>query len=149
MWSLNTLSATVGVQVLTQLAALAGEPLAALTKGASGADIMAIDIDVERMAGALSALAVRLAGDGTVDTIKTLLRSLCKKTGRGFSQVDFDDEFAGNYGVLAEVVGQAIKLNYSSFFSGSAVARGLAAAHRMATMTSQTPPTSIGDSGVR
>jgi|SRR5579885_3532515 len=151
-WSLNTLAGKPGAIMLTKIAGIVGGPLAKLAEGieikGSGdkLDLFNLEVTGQMLGGAIEALTTKIADDRTIDVITGLLKGLRKRNEKGaFIEVNFDLEFAGNYGVLAEIVAKAVEINYSSFFAASPVVRFLAAAGQRMNAQRQTPPTSTGE----
>ena len=87
---------------------------------------------------AVAAMTARLAEPRTIDTIKTLLSGLTKNK----QTIDFDQEFAQEYGTLSELVWFALEVNFSSFLSGNPFIEGLAGRVKRSGLG-----TSIGGSG--
>lgn len=144
-WQINTLSATKGVEVLTWLGAILGQgaghlgsalqsmekPKAEKAEDQETADADAdestkspLDIDMswKDVGEAAGAILGRLSDPKTPAMLKTLLADLHKDK----KQVRFDEEFAANYGVLAQIVAWALTVNFQSFFTGNPVVRGIA-----------------------
>lgn len=106
-WTLSTLRATEGLEVLTKIIGITGGSFMSLGGG-----------DENAQGGALlGGLASRIAEPGTVPLIKKLLASLHKNA----SPVKFDDEFAENYGPLIDLVEWALTINYESTLKKSRV----------------------------
>jgi hypothetical protein len=72
------------------------------------------DVDVAVIARATAAVLSRLQHQETIDFLLLLLEGLRKND----REVDFNTEFAANYGTLTRVVGWALKENFGSFLEG-------------------------------
>jgi len=119
-WTFTTLPATQGLEVFTQLTAIMGAATGQLSGGFKpGLDMADQDIDPNVLGAALGAVGMKLAEPGTVAMIKALLQSLQKGTPPALQPVQFDLEFAGNYGTLLAILRDALKANFQSFFVGS------------------------------
>lgn len=137
-WELNTLPATKGITALTKLAAIVGSPLGEIGSAgvSSGGD--ALDLQGEVLGRAIAQITQRLDDPGTIELVNTLVGKV-KKNGK---DIVFDDEFAGNYSTLVQLLGWAIKVNFSDFFEGSQLLQGLAGKVRESVRS-----TSTGGSG--
>lgn len=114
-WSTNTLPATAGLKVITRISRIIGGGLAGIPSGMSLDSDALTGADVSELGPMIAALTERLADDDTVDTVRLLLSDLHKDRHR----VDFDGEFSGNYGVLIDLIGWAVRENFGSFLRDS------------------------------
>lgn len=135
-WEMNTLPATIGLRCLTQLAAIVGAPAGAAAGGAKDGGIK--DLDSGMLGEAVAKMAQQIAEPGTIDLIKDLLVNVRKND----KPVEFDDEFAANYGILSELLMWSLRENFGSFLAGNSLLGGLA----KKAMTSMSAP-STGESG--
>lgn len=119
-WEMNTLPATVGLKVLTQLIGMLGKPLGILSgiksDGDGATSVLGMEVSGDMIAKAFSAISESIDDPRTVDLVTTLLSGL-RKNGRA---VNFDVDFAGAYAVLLfELVPWALKGNFADFFDGA------------------------------
>ncbi len=123
-WELNNLDADRGVEILTKLIALMGEPLghvgmgAAMAKSqadADGADEKLRTLLRGSVATALGTLLTNIGKVGALSVIKVLLDGLH----RDQKPVDFKTYFASNYGELVRLVGWSLEINFASFFDAN------------------------------
>lgn len=118
-WTLNTLPATEGLAAATQLAAILGAPAGAVVGGQAAGVSLQEFADAGFIGDAVAKMTARLAERSTVDLVKLLLRDLRKTEDGKPKKVVFDDEFAANYGQLAELIWFSLRLNFASFFGES------------------------------
>lgn len=120
-WGLNTLPASDGLVAVTQLAAIVGAPVGAVAGGVSK-DTSFMDLDAGMLGEALAKMTQRLAEPSTIQLAQLLLKDLQKGNGKGgLGPVDFEMEFAANYGTLIQLLAWSIRINFSSFFDGNPV----------------------------
>ena len=100
-WTTNTFTASTGIGLLKRLLKVGGEAFAVISEY-QGEDTIP---------KAVSLLVTNLDNDDVVDLIKKLT-STVQKDGK---DVNFDIEFAGNYGTLFKVLQFVIKENFGSF----------------------------------
>jgi hypothetical protein len=103
-WRINTMPATIGSEVLCKLLSMIGGSLQGDMAGSG-------------QAAFLATICSKLGDPGTVDLIQKLLGGITKN----MRQVNFDLEFAGNYGVLCGLIKWSLEVNFSSFFVGNPV----------------------------
>lgn len=121
-YSLQALPATRGLAAFTSLMRIVGEPAGHAAAGLSQSS-GDVDIGESSLGQAVGALTSRLSEPGTIELVKELLADLQKhEPNSTMSRVNFDMEFAQNYGVLVELIAFAVELNFSSFLGASAVA---------------------------
>lgn len=114
-WSMNTLVATDGLAAVTQLAAIVGAPVGTVAGAAKKGSVL--DLDTGVIGDALAKMSARMAEPETVALAQLLLKDIRKQD----KQIDFDIEFAGNYGVMTQLLAWSIKINFTSFFDGNPV----------------------------
>lgn len=88
-------------------------------------DALEQEITPELASNVLGSMGMALAKPGTVPMVKQLLSDLFKNEGGIFIPVNYDVEFAANYGVLSQLVMFALKVNFESFFVGNPALRSL------------------------
>jgi hypothetical protein len=121
-YSMNTLGAEAGFEALGKLSVLLAGPIAALGKGLEGADLSGgldmLDLPAETLAEALSQLLLGLKGLEVVALAKCLTKGLQYQgaDGKG-GMVNFDQYFAGRYGLLIKILAWSIKVNFGSLFA--------------------------------
>lgn len=127
-WSLKTLPATTGLEVLTWLVGTMGAAAPAMAGAVAGKQATSLEamLQLEVADGigeAIAAVGRELAKPDTTEKLKQLLGELQKGGEKDAKDVAFDDEFAGDYLRLLEVVRWALEVNFGSFF-GAAIALG-------------------------
>jgi hypothetical protein len=120
-YKLTTLPATEGLEVLTRLLGMIGEPIGLLAAAASNGKTKLQDMDGEMLAKSLTAICANIAHPGTVKLMKTLLEGLTYETTAGngkpfFKKVNFDVDFSRQYHVIMQLVRFALEANYKDFF---------------------------------
>ncbi len=132
-WGMNTLTTSDGIAAVTRLSAIVGSP-AGTVAGGVGKDTSLMDIDAGLLGDALAKMTQQLADPSTVQLTQLLLKDLQKGnvTG-GYAPIDFELEFAGNYGQLVKLIAWSIKVNFSSFFDGNPVLAALLSKVREST----------------
>jgi hypothetical protein len=102
-WTFTTYSATKGLVISNKLLSIFGPSLSTIFDGKEAIDLSkAVSILVENMDKA------------DVVALVTSMLSDVRKNGH---EISFDNEFAGNYGVMLELLYNIIKENFKSFFS--------------------------------
>lgn len=110
-WSHNPFSATTGIGYLKRLFKIFGQSFSVL--------IDATDPEAEDgIAKAVALLTDNIDKDDVVQLVKALTFGVKKNN----KEVNFDIEFAANYGTLFKVVTFIVKENYGSFFPSNATA---------------------------
>ncbi|MBI4815178.1 MAG: hypothetical protein HY791_02895 [Deltaproteobacteria bacterium] len=135
-WSLNTLPATKGLEVLTWLMALVGAPLGEGIEAIEGATLAP-----DSMGRIVGSITRSLSDPKTVGMVKVLIGEAL----RDDKKYIFDDVFAENYGELTQLVAFAIGVNFRSFFDGNPVLAGVVG--RAKKLGKSKPATSTGESG--
>ena len=110
-WKFNTLSATKGLPAFTKFMHIVGEPLAQVQGLLDGIDT---EIDDNSMSKGIGLLTQRAADSDLLALIQTMLQGLLKND----SPVQFDNEFAANYGLLFKLFLYSAKENFGSFLTG-------------------------------
>lgn len=120
-WGLNTLPASDGIGAVTQLTAIVGGSLGSLA-GKVGKKTTLADLAPGVLGDAVSKMTLQLADPSTLQLVHTLLKDLQKGNGKGgYEPIEFETEFASNYGALTELLVWSIKINFASFFEGNPV----------------------------
>ncbi len=141
-WAINTLPTSDGLTAFTQLGAIVGAPAGTLAGGISKETSLA-NLDSGLVGDALAKMTLRLADPSTVQLVQLLLKDLTKANGKGgFAPIDFELEFAANYGTLLQLITWSIKINFASFFDGNPVLGAL-----LEKVKQSTRGISTGDSG--
>lgn len=127
-WKLCSLPAAEGLRVLRRLLVVLGRPFAQIISAGDREATYAIG-------DAVQALVIELADDD-IGILQRLLKGL-EVDGR---PAQFDLDFAGAYGTLAQVVVWAVKANFQSFFDVLQASAAGMLATTLATTKSQKHP---------
>ena len=84
-------------------------------------------VEPDKLSEALTALLGKMEEKEVV----TLIKRMCANVRRDGKAINFETEFAANYGTLVRVLWMVIRLNYSSFLSGAIAERFRVAFDRM------------------
>ena len=145
----NTLPATTGLEVFSQIMSIAGDAIAELAPTVAqerkskpeGDDTPSVQTSNPETIGKVARALFRGMGDPQfAKTVRTLIGEV-HKNGRPVR--DFDQEFSGEYGAVFALLVEALKANYAGFLAGSGAGGVLA---NLAAMT-QEHRTSTGESG--
>ena len=154
-WKINQLGAIEGLRVFGLLSSALAEPMsefakafgvaklrnAALAAGKDGkVELPKKDVSPEAMAAMTRKILEALGDPRIQDAVQSMLKTVTKDGIR----VDFDQEFAGSYGPLVQLIPFALKINFSSFLAGNPDVAAFV--HRLEGMT-RAKQTSTGGSG--
>lgn len=116
----TTFSGKKGMNCVTRLMKLVGPSIGKALKSYNADDST---VESESLGLAAQSLISNLDSNTVVELIDDLLESLeawTDKDGKSVKvKADFDNYFAGEYGILFQCLFNVIKENYSSFFGGS------------------------------
>lgn len=103
---LNTIPATKGIKLLKQLTKLIGPSFSELMKQNDGGDINPMSVAIEKLFENLDAVDV-----------EALVKELVTSASKGSVAINFDMEFAGEYGKLFMLVKEIVEFNFGSVFT--------------------------------
>ena len=112
-YTFNTFPATKGLAYLTKLLKIVGPAFGKLT---AGNEPVAGEEDVS-FSQAVEILVENLYKEDVTALVKAMTSGVTKNG----MQLEFDQDFAGNYGVMLQILVAIIKENYSSFFTGNGI----------------------------
>jgi len=104
---LSTIPATKGIKLLKQLTKLIGPSFTEILKGAEDKDSNPMGLAMEKLFDNLDAVDVE-------SLVKELVASSATK---GSMSINFDMEFAGDYGKLFTLIKEIVEFNYGSVFT--------------------------------
>lgn len=103
---INTLPATKGLKVLKQITKLVGPAFSELIKGEKDSNVNPVSLAMEKLFDNLDSVDV-----------ESLVKELVAATSKGSLAVNFDMEFAGDYGKLFALVKEVVEFNFGSVFT--------------------------------
>lgn len=109
-YTYNTYTAKRGLNVLRRLTAIVGPGFAKLTAGVEDETV-----GPDTIPEVVTSLVSRMDSD----EIENLILDMTNEVYRGNVPIDFNMEFAGNYGTLVQLLISIVKENYSSLFTQS------------------------------
>ena len=114
IFSIRMFPATEGLKVATKLLKIIGEPLAELAKGASSGGTQ-----MDNVADAIKSLAPRLDEENVV-ALCMKLTSVVLVPGQHVVTLDkqFNNYFAGKYGLLFKLLVKVVEYNFADFLDG-------------------------------
>lgn len=98
---LQTIPATKGLKLLKQITKLIGPAFGELTKAEGG-----VTQAIEKLVENLDQVEIEL-----------LVKELCASATKGTMTINFDIEFAGEYGKLFQLTKEVVEFNYGSVFT--------------------------------
>lgn len=128
-------SATKGLILLSDLAAVVGKPFGVIASTMTSGDEISKEQKEELVAQAMGEIISSVAGQMSGQQIVALVKDIISTT--EYMQDDgkrrpiqFDIDFAGSYGHLFKLVKEVLSFQYSDFFGESPVEEQAAAAER-------------------
>ncbi len=103
---LNTIPATKGIKLLKQLTKLIGPSFSELMKQNDGGEVNPMSVAIEKLFENLDAVDV-----------EALVKELVSSASKGSVSINFDMEFAGEYGKLFMLVKEIVEFNFGSVFT--------------------------------
>lgn len=114
-YRITTFPAFKGLSYLQKLLKIVGPAIGEIFSKASaeGGDISDLVLEEEALSFAIKELTTNLDKENVAQLVQDMIKDGVTKGGQ---PVNFNQEFAGNYGNMAKLIGVIIKENYSSFF---------------------------------
>lgn len=112
-YSFITFPATKGLSILTKLLKVVGP---AFGKFISSEEVKEGEEDTS-FSNAVSILVENMYKDDITGLVKIITSNVTKNG----VPIDFDQDFAGNYGVMVQLLVEILKANYSSFFTENGI----------------------------
>lgn len=121
-YSSTKYAASRGLKLSVRLLKLIGKPAGILAPVFSNKeslkDLLASDLDMNVIGEAIGALVGQLDADDVVDLARELLATTQIIADGKYRDVNFDLDFAGNYGSLLKLLQKVVEFQFASFFAG-------------------------------
>lgn len=114
VWTVNSYSTSKGIRLTQTLLSIAGESIGALIDKSNQAKGDATLLDAE-----FSELIAKAIKNLKEHDLNELLKDIINHPLKDNKEIDYDSEFAENYGALVELVKFCLQVNFSSFFPAS------------------------------